>query len=335
MRSVQEGRRAFLKRTAVGLTVLALPRRLLASGPTANTRVIIVDDPASITGLTPDPAVVQTMVNAGIRSLAQTSDLNLAWQSLLPGVAPTSRIALKVNCINSSLSTHPAVAGAVANSLKQLNFSGIPFPENNIIIFDRTAGELQSAGYVINTSSTGVRCFGTNSSGVGYSTATYSVAGQTQRLSKIVTDTADFLINLAVLKNHGDGGVTLCMKNHYGTCNSPGNLHGGNCDPYIPALNDVTPIRSKQKVCHHRCPRGHHLGRARRPPEDFPETTDLRYRYRRGGFPGTQASGRQRLHNDGLGEPYRHGGHDIPAWHEQPGADGRRYHLESDGRGGR
>jgi uncharacterized protein (DUF362 family) len=248
MSSASKNRRTFLKHAIVGLSSFALARRLPASTLQANSRVIIVDDPASISGLTPNPTVVQAMVNAGIRSLAQAADMNQAWQQLLPGVTAASRIAIKVNCINSSLSTHPAVALAVASSLKQMNFSGTPFPENNIIIFDRTGGELQSAGYGINTSTTGVRCFGTDRSGVGYSTTTYSVAGQSQRISKIVTEMSDFLINVAVLKNHGDGGVTLCMKNHYGTCTSPGNMHGGNCNPYVPALNSLDPIKTKQKV---------------------------------------------------------------------------------------
>jgi hypothetical protein len=51
-------------------------------------------------------------------------------------------------------------------------------------------------------------------------------------------------------------GVSLCLKNHYGTCSDPGGtqsdpggLHNGNyCDPYIPALNALTPIKSKQMV---------------------------------------------------------------------------------------
>jgi uncharacterized protein (DUF362 family) len=146
------------------------------------------------------------------------------------------------------MSTHPDVTNTVVNGLKQMLFGGLFFPENNIIIYDRTNYELQSGGYTLNTSGTGLRCFGTNQSGVGYSTQYYSVNGSSQRLSSIITDMADYIINLSVLKNHSMSGVTLCLKNHYGTCNGPGQLHGGYCNPYIPALNALSPIKDKQYV---------------------------------------------------------------------------------------
>lgn len=129
-----------------------------------------------------------------------------------------------------------------------MSFGGTLFPENKIIIFDRTSGELQSCGYTLNTSSPGVRCFGTNSSGVGYSSQYFNVSGSSQKISRIVTEIADYLINISVLKNHGTSGVTLCLKNHYGTCHNPGALHDNYADPYIPALNALPPIFSKQKI---------------------------------------------------------------------------------------
>jgi hypothetical protein len=119
-----------------------------------------------------------------------------------------------------------------------------PFPENNIIIYDRSDGDLEKtdAGYTINKTTTGIRCMGTSYSG------TYDVAGVSQGLSTILTDEADYLINIAVLKQHGQSGVSLCMKNHYGTCSDPGSLHATDCNPYIAALNALDPIKTKQKV---------------------------------------------------------------------------------------
>lgn len=243
-------RRTFLKIVSItGAAGLIYPQRLLSGiAPLDMSRVVLIDDDNATSGTTIDPDVAQSMMDCGIMNLAEIFDVGEAWKALLPGVGATSIIAIKVNCINSSLSSHPEVAYAIANALTQMDFGGTPFPENNIIIFDRTNGELTSAGYTINTSSTGVRCFGTNQSGVGYSTDTYDVSGSSQKLSTIITELADYMVNLSVLKNHGTAGVTVSLKNHYGTCNSPGYLHGNHGDPYIPALNSLAPIRDKQYV---------------------------------------------------------------------------------------
>lgn len=243
-------RRTFLKIASLtGLSGLVFPRNLLSSpGPFDLSRVVLIEDSAATSGSAVDPAVAQSMMDCGIMKLTGIYDVGEAWKSLFTGLDTSKVIVIKVNCINSSLSTHPEVAASVASGLSRMMFGGTPFPENNIIIFDRTNGELSSAGYTLNTSSTGVRCFGTNASGVGYSSETYSVNGSTQRISTIVTEMADYMVNVSVLKNHGTAGVTLSMKNHYGTCNSPGGLHGGDCDPYIPALNCLAPIRDKQCI---------------------------------------------------------------------------------------
>jgi uncharacterized protein (DUF362 family) len=243
-------RRTFLKIASLtGLGGLVFPRSLLSStGPLDPSRVLLIEDSGATSGTTVNAAVTQSMMDCGMMSYTGQYDVGEAWKSLFPEIDATRVIAIKVNCINSSLSTHPEVANAIANGLTQMMFGGTPFPANNIIIFDRTNWELQSAGYTTNTSTTGIRCFGTNASGVGYSTETYNVNGSTQRLSTIVTELSDYIVNASVLKNHNMAGVTMCLKNHYGTCNSPGSLHGGDCDPYIPALNALAPIRDKQCV---------------------------------------------------------------------------------------
>ncbi|MFC1800347.1 DUF362 domain-containing protein, partial [Candidatus Eisenbacteria bacterium] len=239
-------RRTFMKIASLtGASGLVFPRYLMAGfAPMQLTRVVMIEDSSATSGLSVDGAVVRSMMNCGIMRLTDDYDIGEAWKSLFPGISESSVVAIKVNCINSSLSTHPDVAYAVAEGLSQMTFGVTPFPENNIIIFDRTSGELTLAGYTLNTSSTGVRVFGTNQSGVGYTTGTYNVNGSSQKLSTIITDLADYMVNISVLKNHNMAGVTLCLKNHYGTCNSPGSLHGGYCNPYIPALNALTPIRT-------------------------------------------------------------------------------------------
>jgi len=242
-------RRTFMKILSfTGISSLIYPRGLLSHilDPSLS-RIVIVKDSAATNGLsTINASTVQVMVDAGIKSLAQLPDVGEAWKSLFPGIDPTKTIAIKVNCINSSVPTHPEVTYAVANGLKQMNFGGTYFPENNIILFDRKNSELYNAGYTLNTSSTGIRCFGTNEGGVGYGSQTYQINGSGQKISNILETMADYLINISVLKNHSTAGVTLCLKNHYGTCNDPDSMHSNHADPFIPALNALPVIASKQ-----------------------------------------------------------------------------------------
>lgn len=247
-------RREFIDHAAkgtAGLLVLPLAGRAITqrSGSSlSNSRVVTVSDDNSISGNQFNQAVIQQMVDSGIRSLTGIEDAGEAWKSLFPGLNQNSVIGIKINCIASGMPSHPEVTYSVCNALTSMQVNGASFPENNIIIWDRTTGELRNAGYSINTDSSGIRCFGTNQSGVGYSSTNYDVNGSSQKISTILTDMSDYLVNLYVLKNHGMAGVTLGLKNHYGTCNSPGSLHGGHCDPFIPALNALSPIKDKHII---------------------------------------------------------------------------------------
>ena len=239
-------RRTFLRIASLtGIAGLAYPRKAVSSllSP-ALSRLAVVRDDTATNGVAINADTVQVMVDNGIRALAQKDSLSDAWMSLIPGLRPSSVVALKINGINPSLPTHPATTYAVAESLKKISFGDETFPENNIIIFDRGEPPLVRSGYALNDSSTGVRCL--ENRAVGYSRETYDVHNSSQRLSKIVTEMADHLINISVLKNHGTAGATMCLKNHYGTCDRPGAMHGNYADPYIPALNALEPIAAKQ-----------------------------------------------------------------------------------------
>jgi len=243
-------RRTFLRILSfTGVTGLIYSRNVLSSMvPTISSRVVIVEDGSATSGSSIDEGTVQVMIDSGIKTLAQQDDVGGAWKTLLTDVDSSSVIAIKVNCRYSSMPTHPEVAYAVAEGLKRMEFGGTNFPENNIIIYDNWKAEFAQSGYDVNTSSTGVRCFDTDST-VGYSDESYNVNGSSQKLSRVITEMADYLINISVLKNHGTvSGVTLCLKNHFGTCNEPSSMHGNHGDPYIPALNALSAISGKQRV---------------------------------------------------------------------------------------
>jgi len=100
----------------------------------------------------------------------------------------------------------------------------------------------------INDGETGIRCFGTDHSGIGYDSETINLpAGIQTNLSRILTDYTDYLINVPVLKNHGGTGVTLCLKNHFGTFKNPSSFHGSKIQDIIPQLN-INPVVKNKTV---------------------------------------------------------------------------------------
>jgi uncharacterized protein (DUF362 family) len=56
------------------------------------------------------------------------------------------------------------------------------------------------------------------------------------------------LINVPVLKDHRRAGVTLSLKNHYGSISEPWLCHDGFCNPYIANLNAASQIKDKTKL---------------------------------------------------------------------------------------
>ncbi len=253
-------RRDFIKYCGLGaLGLIVKPNLFYAKTPDIlrNGDVVQCFDENATTGNTINGSVVQIMMDASIMTLTETYDVGEAWKSVFPGVTETSIIGIKVNAINEYLSAHPVFVNCIVNGLTRMSFGTVDFARNNIIIYDRTDWELTDAGYNIydgNDPGT-VRCFGTDHSGVGYDYGTpFDVDGVTSYPTRILSEMCDYLINVAVLKDHNGAQVTLTMKNHYGTIHNPGSLHstGYTCNPDIAALSqqirDVIIPNNIQKI---------------------------------------------------------------------------------------
>ncbi|RJP14883.1 MAG: DUF362 domain-containing protein [Candidatus Abyssobacteria bacterium SURF_5] len=185
-----------------------------------------------------DDQVAQAL-SVGVAALFDNQDPVKNWRDLFK---PSDIVGIKVNCIaGPELSTHPQVVMAIA---LQLQAAGVP--AENIIVWDRTSRELTRAGYTVNTGNKGIRVYGTDA--VGYEEKAVSHKSFNGRLSKILTRQITALINVPILKDHSGAGVTISMKNHYGSIQNPGNHHNNLCDPYIADLNSVDEIRSKTRL---------------------------------------------------------------------------------------
>jgi len=181
------------------------------------------------------PEALRQMVEASITALTGLNDAGEAWKALF---RPAERIAIKVNAFqNSTIWTHVALVQAVADSLVAAGH-----PAEQIVIYDTTSAELQTAGYVVNQDGPGVRCYGSDSQYVNG----YAVEGVKTPLSAILME-CDALINMPVLKSHMIAAMTFSLKNHYGTINNPGSMHG-QIDAKIAGLNALPAIKDKTRL---------------------------------------------------------------------------------------
>jgi hypothetical protein len=196
--------------------------------------VVVVRHSSVWAGDQPDPTIVLQMLDEGLRTLTGVGDVQAVWQTLF---APGERVLLKVNCIAYGGPTQPAVTYAVAQRLQEAGLAA-----ENILIFDRTDGELESAGYQLNDGGAGVQCHGARSKG--------SQAALSQATVKFFQEFDDYdaLVNVPTPKQHGTAGISVSMKNHYGSVDRPGSLHGNTCDPAIAELNAQPNIRAKTRL---------------------------------------------------------------------------------------
>lgn len=208
---------------------------LMAHWPaTATSRVVLVRHGGVWAGGAPDPAIVLQMLDAGLSTLTDTADVLAVWRTLF---GPTERVLLKVNCIAYGGPTQPAVAYGVARRLQDAGL-----PAENILIFDRTDNELAAAGYALNEGGPGVQCHGARGKG------TEALLSQASVRFYQEFDAADAIVNIPTPKQHGTAGVSVALKNHYGSVDRPGALHGNWCDPAIAELNGQPTVRDKTRL---------------------------------------------------------------------------------------
>ncbi len=203
------------------------------------SRVVTVRNPAVLSGDNRVQGIIaEEMVTDGMLRLTGESGVDAAWKKLF---RPGDVVGIKVNAMGGTLSaTRPGVIAAIVSGLKR---AGIR--EENIIVWDRLTDELQKAGYVINQSGPGARCFGTDRDYDSYPETAGSIGSC---FSTLVSSRCTALINVPVLKDHDLSGVSLGLKNFYGAIHNPNKYHDHNCDPYIADLNTHPYLKDKLRL---------------------------------------------------------------------------------------
>ena len=162
-----------------------------------------------------------------------------AWKQV---VRPGEVVGLKVNCLSGrGNSTSVALVEAVAERLQQAGIA-----RKNIVVWDRLNSDLEHAGFRPGARSGGIRYVGNDEAGYEEELSTFGSAGSL--VAKTLTRTADAVINLPVLKDHGIVGVTMALKNMFGAIHNPNKYHPNGGDPYVADVSALPEIRRKVRL---------------------------------------------------------------------------------------
>jgi uncharacterized protein (DUF362 family) len=163
-----------------------------------------------------------------------------AWSALF---SSRDVVAIKTSCLpGKRLSTHPELVSALVAGLKR---AGVH--EKNVIIYDRTSRELESAGFSVSRI-TPPRCFGTDEPDVGYDREPTVIGEVASCFSRIISELATAIINVPVMKDHDICGISGSLKNHLGSIDNPNKYHPNCGDPFIADINAAPLLLEKSRL---------------------------------------------------------------------------------------
>ncbi|MCK4413255.1 MAG: DUF362 domain-containing protein [Candidatus Eisenbacteria sp.] len=245
-------RRRFLHHAALGSAGLLFADDLLrvpfARAAQRTSKVVRTYHADATTGAAVNQEPVDSMVHVAVCELTGIGDPGAAWKSLFPGIDASKHIAIKINLACGDVPTHPEVVNAIVDGLLMMDLDGQQLPQDQIIVWDHDDEFFcypDQNGYDQNYGGPGVQYYGTTHPSVGFdSSETFSIRHGTfsytyHQVSKIISQHCDYMINAAVIKDHSDAEITLCMKNNYGSFSgvSDGRMHSSGHDLGEPELN--------------------------------------------------------------------------------------------------
>jgi uncharacterized protein (DUF362 family) len=239
-------RRDFLKGALTGAAALSVGggTELALAAETApaqaKSKVVIARDPLLRgTGSTVDPDRMLGLLDRAMQEAFNRDHPLDAWKKL---VRPGESVGLKVNTLGGrGISTNRELVQAICERLQE---AGIK--PGDIVVWDRETDEMERGGFQVAMGGNRVQCFGTDQVDYEQELAAWGSVGS--RLSKILTQRTNVLINLPVLKDHDGAGVTIGLKNMYGVIHNPNKYHPDGCNPYIADLNMLPEIRTRLRL---------------------------------------------------------------------------------------
>jgi len=239
-------RRDFLKKCLTGAAILRasgkVPLLEAAGQATASgrSRVVIARD-AMLRGggATVDSGRILSLLDRSMQALFDRDNPVEPWKKL---VHPGEKVGLKVNALGGrGLSSNFQLVEGICERLQDAGVRA-----SDIVVWDRDTDEMEHVGFHISTNGNRVQCFGTDRMDYEGELVSYGSVGS--RLSKILTQRCDVLINVPVLKDHDGAGITAALKNMYGVIHNPNKYHPNGCNPYIADVNMLPEIRAKMRL---------------------------------------------------------------------------------------
>ena len=188
----------------------------------SSAHIVVVKDDNLLNAFLPDEARVDAAFDRGLKSFTSQTTVSNAWRTL---VATNDVVGIKVFSEPGPVSgTRSAVVEAIVNGLIDTGL-----PKQNIIIWDRHADDLRTAGYFDLGRKLGVRVAG--AAEVGYDTNTFYLPdspvigqlvwgdmefgitnkdlslGKKSYVSKLVSQQMTKIISVAPLMNENDAGL--------------------------------------------------------------------------------------------------------------------------------
>ncbi len=218
----------------------------------AKSRVVLVRHPAVVdaAGKVQAP-LLQNILDKAITTFSGDSTIADAWRRYF---SPDDVVGLKINALGlqeirgMDYTQHfAAINAALAAGLRT---AGVK--DGNIVVWDRSEEELESAGLAIQKEPGRMRVIATKGgrlSAGDYAPTTYPVGSGSSRVSAILADVCTTFINVPVPKTHGKSLFTCALKNHYGSIDNPWDFHADGCsNPGIAEVNAIPIIRQKERL---------------------------------------------------------------------------------------
>lgn len=186
--------------------------------------------------------IVRAMLDDGVKYLSSVPDVSRAWKKFF---VANDTIALKVNPIaRHTGSTKPEVCYALAKTIHE----NVGVPYDQFIIYDMSKRDLKGAGYELTQEKGKVQVCATE----GYSDI-ISQGAVKARISRVITDKSTALVNVPLLKTHKGAGISVALKNHYGSIPKEvvrDDLYRYHTDGFknLVYLNLMAPIREKTRL---------------------------------------------------------------------------------------